>query len=278
MNLSVLIPAFKAARTISQSIKSALANIDEESEVLVYLDGSDHDMEKVIDSFKDNRLRIIQSSINRGEYYARNALIENAKGKYIAHLDSDDICLKNRFVNQFKFLKKSQADFVFGNAIYLKENNHFLKYVPLLPISLDVKAAKLALVIYDPFVNSTLFSKKTSVLKAGLFIDTPSPDYEYWLRAALNGFKLARQRNYAVIYRVHEGQMTASDAWIAKKENDSIIHERQYSLLESIYQDGLIETRTVNSVLETLFKLNPRIKFEILGTLTSIKEILLRHG
>lgn len=114
MKVSVIIPAYKFAKYIEQSILSALwqkTNFD--FEVLVRddfsKDGSDTIIKRI--RFNNPNLRYFESTENWGGYKNIKFLCEQAKGEYIAYLDGDDY-----FTDQYKLQK--QVDFLDNNLDY----------------------------------------------------------------------------------------------------------------------------------------------------------------
>lgn len=91
--VSVVIPAYNRARTLSQTLDSVLSQTEPSFEVILVDDGSTDDTRDVVSSWMADKrfpLKYVLCSSNRGPGYARNAGIEYAVGEWIAFLDSDD--------------------------------------------------------------------------------------------------------------------------------------------------------------------------------------------
>jgi len=86
--ISVLVPAYNAAKTIADTLSSVLSQSQPASEILVVDDGSTDSTATVVESFGPKVTLIRQE--NRGAAAARNLLCSRAKGDLIAFLDSDD--------------------------------------------------------------------------------------------------------------------------------------------------------------------------------------------
>lgn len=86
---SVVIPCYNKANAISVTINSVLEQSCDDFEVIIIDDGSTDNSVKVIQSFNDNRIKLIQQK-NAGVSAARNLGIKEASGKWIAFLDADD--------------------------------------------------------------------------------------------------------------------------------------------------------------------------------------------
>lgn len=88
MNISVIIPAYKAAHTITRAVESVFAQTYPASEVIIVDDGSPDDISEKLDPY-DERVTLLQKE-NGGAASARNFGIDNATGDLIAFLDADD--------------------------------------------------------------------------------------------------------------------------------------------------------------------------------------------
>lgn len=101
--VSVIIPAHNAQRTIRQAILSALAE-PEVAEVVVVDDASGDDTGGAAQSADDGtgRLKVIRLTVNAGPSKARNMAIAASKAPWIAILDSDDMFLPGRFARLFR--------------------------------------------------------------------------------------------------------------------------------------------------------------------------------
>jgi glycosyltransferase involved in cell wall biosynthesis len=99
--VSVIIPAFNAARYIRQTLDSALAQTYQAIEVIVVDGGSWDSTASIVGEFvkKDARVQLVRQC-NAGVGAARNTAIRMARGKYIAPLDADDIWFPEKLEKQ----------------------------------------------------------------------------------------------------------------------------------------------------------------------------------
>jgi glycosyltransferase involved in cell wall biosynthesis len=94
---SVIMPAYNAEATLGEAIESVLSQTYEDFELLVVDDCSADKTKNIIEFYKnDLRLRSIFLSENLGVAGARNKAIKEAKGRYIAFLDADDVWLSEK--------------------------------------------------------------------------------------------------------------------------------------------------------------------------------------
>jgi len=102
--VSVIIPTYNRAHLIRKAIQSVLNQTYRNFEVIIVDDGSTDNTAKVVESFKDKRIKYLRHEKNQGAPAARNTGIEIAKGQYIGFLDSDDEWLPGK-------LEKSLREF-----------------------------------------------------------------------------------------------------------------------------------------------------------------------
>ena len=102
--VSVVMPAFNAARFLSQAIDSVLAQVDADLELIVIDDGSTDDTPDVLARYGD-RVRVLHQP-NGGLAAARNAGAAVARGRWIAMMDADDVCAPDRIALQLQVLRQ----------------------------------------------------------------------------------------------------------------------------------------------------------------------------
>lgn len=102
---SVVIPAYKCAAFIPLTLQSIYAQTEPDFEIVVVNDGSPDSTGEVLARETDPRLRIINQE-NGGECAARNRGVREARGKYVAFLDSDDAWLPDHLATARDFFEK----------------------------------------------------------------------------------------------------------------------------------------------------------------------------
>lgn len=101
---SVLVPAYNIESLIRQTLESALAQTIQDLEIVVVDDGSSDKTTEVVHSFTDPRIRLIHQA-NAGVSAARNRAIAEARGKYVAFLDGDDVWLPFHLETALRFFE-----------------------------------------------------------------------------------------------------------------------------------------------------------------------------
>ena len=132
-------PAYNAEKFIKQSISSVLSQTFKEFELIVVDDGSTDSTKKIINSFKDDRIKYIYQK-NQGVSAARNNAIKTSKGSWLAFLDADDVWVKDVLEVYFKYI--DDFDLVIGEYKYMHEKGEVPAYdLKNIPINNDGKPA-----------------------------------------------------------------------------------------------------------------------------------------
>lgn len=103
--VTVLLPVYNASAYLRECIDSILNQTYTDFELLVINDGSTDNSEEIILSYTDKRIRYVKNETNIKLIATLNKGIDLATGKYIARMDSDDICLPQRLEKQVAFME-----------------------------------------------------------------------------------------------------------------------------------------------------------------------------
>ena len=107
--VSVIIPAYNVERFLDEAVESALAQTYRNLEVLIIDDGSTDGTQVIGEKWTgDPRVRYIRQE-NAGPAAARNRGVEEARGEYIAFLDSDDLWLPEKTEKQLDLFRQNET-------------------------------------------------------------------------------------------------------------------------------------------------------------------------
>lgn len=122
--VSVIVPYYKKKRFINKTINSIKLQTHKNLDIIIIYDDGDHSDLDLIKSIskEDRRIRLITNKKNLGAGKSRNIAISQAKGKYIAFLDSDDLWKKNKIEYQLKHMIKENLDICHTSYEILNEN------------------------------------------------------------------------------------------------------------------------------------------------------------
>lgn len=109
--ISVIMAVFNCEQFLTESLRSVVEQSEVDFELLILDDGSTDGSRNVIDSFcaAEDRIRCVEhpGGVNRGLARSLNVLISEAKGRFIARMDGDDVCCPNRFRAQLEFMRSN---------------------------------------------------------------------------------------------------------------------------------------------------------------------------
>ena len=109
--VSVIMPSFNTASYIGEAIQSVINQTYKELELLIVDDCSTDNTDGVVASFSDSRIRYFKNLKNSGAAVSRNRALREAKGEWIAFLDSDDLWMPEKLERQIHFMRNNQYYF-----------------------------------------------------------------------------------------------------------------------------------------------------------------------
>lgn len=122
--VSIIMPSYNTAKYIGESIKSVQAQTYENWELIIVDDCSTDETDSAVKPFlTDERIRYLKNPVNSGAAVSRNYALREAKGKWIAFLDSDDLWLPDKLEKQIDFMVKNGYHFSYTNYIEIDENS-----------------------------------------------------------------------------------------------------------------------------------------------------------
>lgn len=126
--ISIIIPMYNASKYIEGCLQSIIEQTYKTIEIIVVDDGStDNSINIIKEVFKfDKRIKIIQKK-NSGVSDSRNLGIDNAQGKWLCFVDSDDYIEKDYIETLYNYAIKSNVDIVFSGIRVIKDNQIILK-------------------------------------------------------------------------------------------------------------------------------------------------------
>ena len=141
--VSIITPAYNAAAYIAETIESVLAQTYTNWEMLIANDCSKDNTSEIVQRYaaKDKRIKLINLKQNSGAAVARNTAIQNAKGRYIAFLDSDDLWKKEKLQKQIQFMQQNGYAFIYSSYEHFKGTKENIQNQVQIPKSLNYNQA-----------------------------------------------------------------------------------------------------------------------------------------
>ncbi|MFW2161466.1 glycosyltransferase family 2 protein [Acinetobacter beijerinckii] len=138
--VSIIMPAYNASATISDSIESVLSQSYKQFELIVIDDCSLDNTKEIVERYValDQRIKLISKDKNEGVAYARNNGIDHATGNYVAFLDSDDMWDTVKLEKQINvFLENKEISVVFSS--YYRFNTNGINKLVNAPVFVNYK-------------------------------------------------------------------------------------------------------------------------------------------
>ncbi len=212
--VSVIMNCYNGEQFLRKSIKSILLQSYKNWELIFYDNCSNDNSKKIIEKFKDRRIKYFKSKLFLNLYHARNNAIKNATGEYIAFLDTDDWWDQNKLKQQVHFFKKNKnVKILYTNCfIYYQKT----KKKKLLPTRLySGMIAKELLKNY--FINILTVMMKRDIFKSNKFDERYNiiGDFDFFTRLSLK-FPIYCIDKPLAYFRAHKNNYSAI------KKNDYI--------------------------------------------------------
>jgi len=126
--VSIITPSYNSIKFIEETISSVLAQTYQNWEMLIVDDVSSDGSDKIIESYvkRDSRIKLIRLNENSGPAVARNRAIQEATGRYIAFLDSDDSWLPQKLEKQLGFMQENNLYMTYSSYYTMDENSKYI--------------------------------------------------------------------------------------------------------------------------------------------------------
>lgn len=206
--ISIITPSYKSERFISQTIESVLVQTYQNWEMIIVDDNSPDNSNKIIEEYasKDSRIKLIKLDKSSGPAVARNTAIENAKGRFIAFLDADDIWLPEKLKKQINFMLKNNIEFSFTEYYKIDENGEKISGVIKRPQKVNYN--KMLKSNYIPCLTAIYDTKKLGKVYMPLILKRQ--DYGLWLKI-LKKIDFAYALNEPLaLYRIHSNSVSSN--------------------------------------------------------------------
>lgn len=114
--VSIIMPSYNTVSFIAESIQSVLAQSYKDWELIIVDDCSSDNTDEVVKPYlRDERIKYLKNEKNSGAAVSRNRALREAKGKWIAFLDSDDLWMPEKLTKQIRFMEENGYHFSYTN-------------------------------------------------------------------------------------------------------------------------------------------------------------------
>ncbi len=231
--VSVVMSIRNCEKFIKESIESIFNQTFNDFEIIIYNDVSiDKTWEIVQNIFKEFDIsyilinRVIGNNVFCGE--GRNRAIKEAKGKYIAIQDGDDISFPERLEKEVSFMEKNDDIFCVGSwAEVIDENGKYLETYDYPPSDSEDIRNEILIKYHNPIIDpSSMFRKDIFNVLGGYDNKWKLvPDFHLWIKAVMKGYRLVNLAELLVYYRKHSDSVTNKTEMAVVKEHFKMCKE-----------------------------------------------------
>lgn len=210
--VSIIVPVYQVEKHLRKCLDSLVNQTLQDIEILVINDGSTDGSQKIIDEFQEKFPTLIKSFYkgNGGLSDARNFGLDQAKGDFIAFVDSDDYVSTLMFEEMFQLAEKHQAVMVICNLQKVDEEGAITQKLTQIPNMEEKIELKFNLSIFSDlsyFACNKIFKKSLfehKRFKAGVHFE----DIQLIPQLLLECSVIAQTQSYHYSYLEREGSIT----------------------------------------------------------------------
>ena len=215
--VSIVIPNYNSKKYIAKTLDSVISQTYTNWECIVVDDCSTDDSVEVIKEYqqKDKRIKLYQQEKNSGVANVRNVGIANAKGDYIALLDSDDLWTEDKIERQVELLENTGEKIAYCSYDFIDEKGNSIKRPFIVPKKTN----------FNKMLVKCVLSASTVLIDAELLKDHPfnpdfyHEDYVLWMQllkipiGAVGDKKVLMHYRISLNSRSHKKSNAAKQRW-----------------------------------------------------------------
>ena len=228
--ISIIMAAYNAEKTIAMAIRSVLAQTYTNWELIVIDDCGKDDTVAVAREFEDPRIRLIHNPCNKGVSYTRQHGVQEAKGEWIAILDSDDAWEPEKLEKQMRLAAKKNANLVFTASKFMSFDGKPIHWVLHAPEEIGYRR----LLKQNLVSNSSVLVKKDLYKQHYVMGECMHEDFACWLNILRSGEKAYGIDEPLLIYRLSSTSKSGNKLKAAKM-NWNAYRAVGLNIVQSIY-------------------------------------------
>lgn len=232
-SVSIITPCYNAGAYLSQTIQSVLAQSYPDWELLLVDDCSTDDTASIIQQFsvKDSRIKYFRTDRPSGSpTLPRNMGVENALGRYIAFLDSDDAWLPDKLEKQVKLLEDKRVAIAFSDYEKMSEDGERNSRVVKAPLKVNYKQ-----LLRGNVIGCLTAMYDTAKVGKMYFMQHTHEDYILWLSILKKGFVAVNTGTVEALYRVRRNSVSSNKLKVLSWQWDIYRNVEKVGLLKAMY-------------------------------------------
>jgi len=273
--VTVLLPVYNSEMFLREAIDSILSQSFKDFEFLIINDGSSDNSLNIINSYHDQRIKLIDNIQNKGLIFSLNKGIDLAKGKYIARMDADDISLPERLETQINYFQKyPNAEVICSPIITITESGGLTKNWEADNNIRTVEEIKKNLPKENCIAHPSVMIKTITAKKYKYnFTQKGSEDWDLWLRLISDKLQIIKTNETLLKYRYVSSGVTRSEV---KKQvvELKVIKVRYNFLIQQLFKFkiSIVELRVFYALFRSIAR---HLKVNILrNSLKKTKRII----
>ncbi len=242
---SIIVPAFNCKPFIINTIDSVKAQTFKDWELIIVDDNSTDGTYELIDAYvkEHSKIKLLKTKVNYGSPgVPRDKGVQEAKGKYVAFLDGDDIYHPQKFERHFKTISNNPTiEFIHSAYNIISEEGSFIKYKNkqwFLKIYERLFKMKTVCLLTNPFCVST------TVIKKSLIVDYKFGVIPKWISAVEDWFIWNRLLSEQKILFHYDKEPLTNYRWVTNSISDRDAHRCE--LQSIIFFSMLLYNRKIN--------------------------------
>ena len=241
--VSIIMSVYNGEQFLREAIESVINQSFSKWELIITDDNSSDNSAEIIREYlaRDKRIKLLVNEINDGLTVSLNRMLKYAKGKYVARLDSDDVCLPNRLEKEVKYLENNKKVFmVCSYAMAIGSKMGVIKTVK------NSERLKASLLFANSIVHSTIMFRNNY----DYYYDESckkAQDVELWDRFEADGKRIHVIDKPLVMYRYHDKQISTT-AEMEQSDVMNMVRKRALSRIGIEISSDL--TNSINKYLK----------------------------
>lgn len=229
--ISIITPTYNSEKYLEETIESVLSQSFQDWEWLITDDCSQDNTTKIIEKYKDRRIKLVVLEKNMGAGAARNNALERATSRFITFLDSDDYWNPDFLYKMINFLKDHDIELAYSSYARCNEN--------LTPILKDFEAD--TEVNFNNLLKTCRLSLLSSMYdsqRVGKFLfpnGSKREDHIMWLNLLKKVPKGMPLKETLAKYRMREGSVSRNKKNIIKDQYMVYKKFMHFSTIKSLY-------------------------------------------
>jgi glycosyltransferase involved in cell wall biosynthesis len=268
--ISVVMPVYNGEMFLKEAMESILNQTYNDFEFLIVYDESIDGTLSIIKDFQEQDTRVVLINGNKeGISGALNKGIKEAKGKYIARMDCDDISLPIRFEKQISHMQNLELDICGGHQVLI-DSEGTINGIGVMPRSHDLCGLSMMFMIY--FAHSSVMIRKSFLTDYSLQYKVKGyfEDFDLWARMFSAGAKFGNVDDIVIRYRVLDVSLSTIHAKGARRYNRMVLKrfklENKQYLLDVIKHINLGLLSEIEKSIVARYFINKAItRLEFLG-------------